>query len=578
MKIPRLVLPLWGKVLAAAVALWVGSLVAVSLIRLGIAWLVWLPFVLWQWQSRWVEAQLDRFMPQPPPEPTIVERVHILYSQYDLSLLTMVGPVVGGALASGACVLLAFYAMRRSVVRVVARMRGIQFEALRAGSTFYKREVPAYQVAVMEPGLLTDTHIGYGIRAGSYLVTPAHVVEQRDSILLSTKKAKVVVPVHLLRSRVVVDLAYIYINEKVWCGLGVSNAPLAKKYQSHFATAVGPEGASTGHLRKSAMKGMLVYDGSTVPGMSGAAYEIANQVVGVHTGVSGAHNIGVSSLVLLAELAQIVKVESSPEMQEQAARFFNDSLQKQIAAWNEEDLRRDASSYWTRDDWNNDVSIDYNAKLDFGESKPVAAKPSVSIPLDIFSDKVIKVQGQSPGADEKAYDVVSMDLVRTVHDHEERIKKLEEGAKPKAPKDISEYIQCEECVMKCRDLEAMQRHKANSHQPLVICACGKKVRGVEKMQEHLKACSYKPESALPNDTGKSGKVVKQAAFLGRRSNSLRRNKRQSSASLSPSNRSTRSPSQEANLSDVRESLSGIERLLKEVLLGTAGQSSAIQQK
>lgn len=564
------------------VALWVGSLLAIGLVKLGIAWLIWLPVMLWRYQLNWVESQFEKLMPSPPPEPTIVEKVHLMYTQYDpFAYLSMVGPVVGGIVTGGVAAALCLMIARRSLVRVVARMRGVQFEALRAGSTFYKRDIPSYQVAIMEPGLLRDAHVGYGIRVGSYLVTPAHVIESRETILLSTKKAKVVVPVHLLRSRVVVDLAYIYVNEKVWCGLGVSNAPLAKKYQSHFATAVGPEGASTGHLRKSAMKGMLVYDGSTVPGMSGAAYEISNQVVGVHTGVAGAHNIGVSSLVLLSELSQIIKVESSPEMQEQAARFFNDNVLKAVNAWNDEDLRNDAAAHWARDDWNDDVGIDYNAKLDFGEAaKEVPKKPSIQVPLDIFSDKVIKVTGQSPGASEQAFDVVSMDLVRMVHDHEARLKKVEEMlAKPaRVPKDTSQYIQCTECVMKCRDQEALERHKQNSHQPLVICACGKKMRGTERMEEHLKVCTYKGESALPNDTGKTGKLVKQTAFLGRRSSSPRMKKRASSKSSSPSSRSTPSQSQEGSLSGVRESLSGIEKLLREVLLNTAGQSSGTSQK
>lgn len=613
-----------GKVISFLAApllfsLWFMVTMVNVLCRRGWALLKSLPGAMQGWMEEKVERLLGVFEPEPEPP-----RIQTMFEAWETSVVIFIEaarnfavskfPVVVATVVVVALLLSAVLLMRKSFVRVAMQLRGIQFEAMRQGSIFVKMDCPAYQVAVMEPGLLADSHIGYGIRAGNYLVTPMHVVEKRDSILLSTARGKVVVPVNLVKSRIVVDLVYVYVHDKAWSMLGVSQAKLAQAHHNGFATCVGIQGGSTGLLRKAIIKGLLVYSGSTVPGMSGAAYEMQGVVVGVHTGVVGEHNMGVSALALRAELSAIVKGESSPDIAAAAGRYVADNLSKKLANWDEELLRAQASERWAQDDWNDYQEIDYEQKFDWGEAAKVEQKPvlNLEVPRDLFSN-TIKVKAQGVEGDNLTYDLLTPshlrdveNLKREVASLKERVSSLEEvEAKKKV-----EYLECDQCSARCRTVEALDKHKAashsgqksevvylqctqcptkakteealsrhvqESHKPLIVCQCGKKMRGEEVVQKHK--CALQGESAQPDiDTGKLSKMVKQGPFLGQRSKSPTRITKSLPKSSSSKKRSSRSRSREDNPSDVKESLKSIEQLLRQVLLTTAGPSSAMQQK
>lgn len=438
--------------------------------------------------------------------------------------------------------------------QTVQKLRGIRFESVREGSSFRNATIPSYQVSIREAGVFTDTHLGFGVRYGDYLVTPAHVVEKegviQQSILLVGAKSKVFVTVSAIRSRGIDDLVYIYVDAKTWSMLGVSKAKVSPRFVGTHVNCTGYSGQSTGRLRKAPIRWLLTYTGSTLPGMSGSAYEESGLVMGLHQGASGSFNLGISSELMVAEMKKICVPESSADVNpdEKRPKFFggdNQSVWDGIKALEHLDSRY-------KDSWIGADEIDYNQTLNFDEESAGSKPVTVRVPAQ-------GIRLKREGVENTEIAMVPSDLLDFITEMREqnvleRLQRLETrfDSVPvrKTPQPVPEKqsFRCKSCEVVCRTHQRLLNHELSSHPTI-------------------------GESAVPCDTGKTGKVVKTGSFLGKRPNSPRIKDKESLMNSKLSARKNLSQPQEVNLSGLLNSQKNIERCLSQLLASLAGPSS-----
>uniref|UniRef100_A0AAT9JQ69 C2H2-type domain-containing protein n=1 Tax=Reticulitermes aculabialis sobeli-like virus 1 TaxID=3133518 RepID=A0AAT9JQ69_9VIRU len=202
---------------------------------------------------------------------------------------------------------------------------------------------------------------------GKFLVMPRHVYDACEGrVMMRGPKSSYIIANAPIQSRVVRDLVYIPLAEKVFSDCGIPSATMARRLaKGALVTCIGEQGASSGIIRPLSIMGMLSYTGSTVPGMSGAAYivnSMSRKVHGIHHGVVGENNVGTSSLIVAKELKAL------------EGRMFGESplgneVEEQLAdrrggykAWAEDDLDEVVLDAWEADDddWAyDDDAMDY---------------------------------------------------------------------------------------------------------------------------------------------------------------------------------------------------------------------------
>lgn len=577
---------------AMFLSIWFGGIVGFIMAKFLLCWILYAPLWLTLSVVDFGEGYLSEYAPPDvgsewrrlrrkvarEPEPYWVGGIKLpTLPSFDSRIASDWGATVGGTVMC----LFALYIMTTPLRRVTRRsihwVRGVKYEAMREGSEFTKKDIPKFQVAIKFPGLLNDTHSGFGIRVGNQLVTLRHVIQDYQQIILERAGRKCLVDVkQAIDTRLVQDVVYIDLPEKVWSMLGVTSARLASKFRPMTVSCTGMDGCSTGHLRKRVIKGTLTYMGSTVPGMSGAAYVsigAGEEVVGMHQGVTGHHNFGPAAAVFAVELSEIYKGESSEDVAQAASRFISEDITKKVAMWELDDLRSQANKTWADPDY----EVDYSAQIDFGES----AKPKIKLPASILVDPgtSVKVSNHSDTPTETTYrvltetrDVEDVEARRAILNLTNRLEALEKKLQPK-PK-----ISCDQCDVTCNGEAALENHRKSAHILVHVCKCGKKTKTQEARDLHQSVCTFRAESAVDCDTGAIGKVVKEATFLGKRPNSPRRKNKTSSKSSNSSRKTTRSPSPAENQSEVRESLTNIANLLKGLVQRMDGQNLATTQK
>lgn len=245
--------------------------------------------------------------------------------------------------------------VKQRLLRLVLRLRGFSPEAMKDGSPFTNGRVPDYQVELCEAGLLTDKFVGYGIRYKNVLVTPKHVADKITNMIIVGKKSKELVNNSYLQSEVVADLVYIVLSPEIWSRLGVSEAKKSQLLHKTTANCSGKEGTSTGFIRKMPQVGMLAFSGSTVPGMSGAAYYTGTMVIGIHDGVSNSENVGISIHVIDAEVKEILCGESfHGGATDEGLVFVNgkavrtkDQTDRELESWNLDTINKKSRSAWS---------------------------------------------------------------------------------------------------------------------------------------------------------------------------------------------------------------------------------------
>lgn len=191
-----------------------------------------------------------------------------------------------------------FYLRGVHVVRCEAMQNGSYFE----GGT----RIPSYQVEIYNAGALIDGFVGYGLRYDDILVVPTHVITAAGgSPLLKGRGKKVLLDNDTpIQSTLVNDVSYYKLSAKIWAILGVQSADsVHAPNRPEKARIVGHKGSSMGMVSKSRIPHVLRFTGSTLPGYSGAAYELNGKVVGIHSGESNGDNTGYCFGSLVYEIA-----------------------------------------------------------------------------------------------------------------------------------------------------------------------------------------------------------------------------------------------------------------------------------
>lgn len=447
--------------------------------------------------------------------------------------------------------------------RVVMRVRGVQLEALRPGSLFASATQPASQVEVLVPGLLMDSHQAYGVRIRDYLVLPKHVVSGFTEVVLAGPTGKILLPVSTIDSRLCEDLAYWYIGQDVFSRIGVVSGRLPKGTGYNLASCYGPSGASSGRVSKAAIRGKLIYQGSTIPGMSGAGYYVNGAVFGIHQGACGGSNIGFSIDVVKLEIRKLMNFEAfhGPSPGKKDEREEEEEYRSKFETnWKYDEIERMVTERYSNDSWADDVDEDedfWNKKLVF----EAGASPKVPEKITIHKangEKVkipLRISHQNETGKMVTVDLVPahlLDYLSALKEEQvlENVRLLMQPAVPKPP---AVRVPCQFCAQVCKSEKAMANHLLNSH-------------------------PVKGESAVPEDTGASGSLVKQSktSFLGKGAS----NQKKRPLSEKPSKKlGQKSPltSLEASLSLMASSQRNIETLLNKVLEVSAGRSLATMQ-
>lgn len=401
-----------------AAVLWVAGVLLLLAFDVLCAWVGW-AFMNMAWPvfAWWRLRELARDFLGPPPEPgpwAQAARAATQATETAAGVVTesWVFPALAMVAAVAGLGWLMLLAAGKSVRKVVYKMRGYVCESTIEGSEFTPAEIPKFQVAMESVGLLSTTHLGYGIRVSSWLVTPAHVRNGRKTLALVGPSGKMVLSVNtVVASRFSSDLEYIYLDEATWSKLGVTKAIRAQTSGS-VALCVGFKGASSGVVKKTSRLGTLKYLGSTVPGMSGAAYLFGGRVHGMHVGaVPGEHNIGLIADVFFEEIRAIIAPESanvharvqdgSAGQAEQAARV---AIPEEHKMWDSRRIKQTLKAKYAEEpevgddtDWAahvEDAFEDWTYESATGCRRRVLGGSTLQIPVEV------KVKPHSDGAEE----------------------------------------------------------------------------------------------------------------------------------------------------------------------------------
>lgn len=283
------------------------------------------------------------------PEPCMVSQYHLPDLRADVYDFV----VDNQRVLYGAVGLIVVYLVRRALYRGALKcsltMRGVRRitpEAMRMGSTFEVTPIPSFQIAVKEVGVFSNGHVGYGIRVGNIFVVPRHVLYAagwpvKTLAIESAGGREVFLEGRMEESRQF-DLAYFFLTDGQWAMIGARSATLLKKsVQDCRVSCTGFSGKSRGVLRKTNMVGQYSYDGSTKAGYSGAAYYAADLgVVGIHVGVDGESNVGISSALIARELNSLTFAESKRNRGVTGLAAYDNPVEfmDPIKKWEDEDI------------------------------------------------------------------------------------------------------------------------------------------------------------------------------------------------------------------------------------------------
>lgn len=474
----------------------------------------------------------------------------------------------------------------RSSRRIVQRARGVQTESVRSGSTFKVGKMPTCQVSVSRPGLLSDTHLGYGVRKGSYLVMPEHVLtygnEQLSEVVLEGTKGKVLTSLIVEKSLIVDDLIYCHLNEQTWSLLGTSKPKWSREVTGQYVEVYGKPGVTSGRIQKTSVRWQIAYSGSTVPGMSGSAYMAGGQVWGIHIGSAASYNVGWCSVLIGAEVAKMARLESPNDNEDNrpSIRFKNSEN-----IWDQTKALDALERKYSKDPWTAKAPLEddddefYNQKLDFGTEG--ATPPSFTIPTEIKLTSLKRQGGDGKSGVQVTVSEDDLDYLNTLRsmrvekhivDLMQRVDRLEGRGPPIQPRARREVSAPPE--VKAETVIVDKPERAVEKIKIKCSVCGNPARSEEKLRNHMEnSHGTVRESAIPSDTGVTSKQVKQGHFLGTRRVSPRNSGKNSTNILNSLNNNNRSQHQGGSLSDLMDSQRNIEKCLKELLQVMVGRSS-----
>lgn len=280
----------------------------------------------------------------------------------------------------------------RRYKKIVWWLRGVdtatpsyRVESIIPGSEFNPDMViPSFQVEIHSSGTWTDKFVAYGVRFQDFLVTPRHVLDGvaklGGELMLKTRRGSKIIRAQVVDSIGLNDMAYVKIDSSVWADLGVTSPSFPKQLTeipSSIVTCVGRLGGSSGSIKFTDFMGFWNYSGSTVPGMSGAAYFIGNVCYGIHQGVIGNINAGAMSLAIVEELKMLYNPEgvkmprssSSPTSSDARETEYNTPFQ-QPKKYTREDYEEYIKKKQAEGGLWADEEPDFQRNKRKGESKP----------------------------------------------------------------------------------------------------------------------------------------------------------------------------------------------------------------
>ncbi|APG75797.1 hypothetical protein 1 [Hubei sobemo-like virus 23] len=374
-------------------------------------------------------------------------------------------------------------------------------EAMKAGSSFGKGTVPDYQVEIHRSGTFMFSFSGYGLRYGDVLVVPTHVIgNSRDFKLVGKKTAYI--SLDFVASTLMNDVSYVRLGTDVWSALGTKSCKYIKpNYTPQVVTIVGKQGATSGILRKSECEFMMEYEGSTIPGMSGAAYFTQAGPLAMHSGVVlGRTNVGYTINAICMEVDTTFPPSVVGEGRiADANEDYEFSGRRKKAAWRESKVKSswDNSSIKARlgfadvsderiaelerfanadDAWTKDMKMDYNVKLNFegenfdpskkifatdGHGKKVIILGTSDLNFSGFKPYSATASGQAPDEPQIRIGAVEPSLGDIVRDHERRIVALE--AKIKSLQSKPPGYVCGHCAKPFDLEESLMQHVKSKH-------------------------------------------------------------------------------------------------------------------
>lgn len=321
--------------------------------------------------------------------------------------------------------------LRKRVKKALYYFRGIQYEALIEGSTPKEQKEPDYQLEVVSIGLFSTTHVGHGVRVGNFLAVPKHVLTAVEGQLgLRKGKTQYVIEKAGLESKVLRDLYYLMVKPDVFSKLGVSTAPKAGKANA-ISVSITSRGVGTvGALRPSGTRGVMMYNGSTEAGYSGAAYFDATRWYGLHAGAATLSNCGLSALVIETEAEYLMRLESNRE-----------DLADWYAMKNDPNNWIEGVQDWVKDSYMSKkeerAMEDYNEllvhggdahELDRARTRLKQARAAPKGKYDYYKARQeLLDQGHTLWADEVDYENASTDELRKAQQQMERVSNLVEA-------------------------------------------------------------------------------------------------------------------------------------------------------
>nr|QPZ88398.1 hypothetical protein [Soybean thrips sobemo-like virus 4] len=407
------------------------------------------------------------------------------------------------------------------------RCRGVRFESMRHGSRFSAGKIPDYQVAVLEPGIFGDKHIGYGLRVNEeYLVAPFHVIGDRDVVVLAGKNGKTAIAPSVVKSKLTPDVCYVTVGSQTFSRIGATTL-VASSTTGGVGNCAGQEGTSAGLLRKTPVRGALLYEGSTIPGMSGAAYTQTGRVVGMHHGTLShdGYNFGTAIETIMLEMPFITgkrRLESSEDVHVLYAESSASDADIDDEDVNEpvrqrrgrRAMRAEKRAYWT----NADIEEDLTKAWGYGTAEPIPAgmswvdamgweslgrspvkasrkrKSTVNqtrITIPKTTPITLDVTPQSnDGETEVTYKVVSQpsaELSRVVEDINAAIANLDARitALEKVHASGKGSFPCADCSTVCTSEDKLSKHRLASHPVTYSCTqCPAVCKSVEALARH----------------------------------------------------------------------------------------------
>lgn len=321
--------------------------------------------------------------------------------------------------------------IKNRIYKSMLSIRGVYIaEAGVAGSTFVKSDMPSSQVSFSLPGVLYDTHIGYGLRVKGCVITALHVLRPfvGKQVMISGSKGKALWTVSYKESECFADIVYAFVDANLLARIGVPEAAVMKAglNQPMMAYAYGVTGRSSGIVRKNpSALGLLIYDGSTEQGMSGGAIWINESAISIHNGVLSGYNSSTYLPFIMKEVSSMFVNESSEGNIEQ---MLNVKSKKSI--W--DDLDFEFKELQRKKD--EEHARRFQEKVKSGEVK-------------LWSDEI---------EEESSVAKINGRLYKLMDESQSAFAEIEDGQVVKA-------FQCRICKKVFRTLDSLMQHKEAVH-------------------------------------------------------------------------------------------------------------------